>query len=153
METALSYLTILPLDKEQQKVFVQKAIDEILSGYENPLKIEGVLKGIEETIKAIRADVRIREAVFTELEKHGTTAKVYGCEFTKSNRKTWGYDVCNDSVLAELEAKAGEIAEKIKDRRRFLQTLPEGGVVNPDTGEVILPASFTTTEVLTVKIK
>ena len=150
METAISYLSVMPLSKEQRETFVQKVKDEILSGYENPLKIEIILKGIEETIKAIRSDADIREYVLQELAKHGKSTTIYGAELTKSDRKTWNY---NDTEINSITAEIEELKAKLKDREKFLQSIPEGGIIDPETGEILYRPGYTTTEVLTIKIK
>ena len=150
METAISYLSVMPLSKEQRETFVQKVKDEILSGYENPLKIEIILKCIEETIKAIRSDADIREYVLQELTKHGKTATIYGAELTKSERKTWKY---NDTEINSITAEIEGLKAKLKDREKFLQSIPEGGIINPETGEIIYRPGYDVTEVLTIKIK
>ena len=150
METAISYLSVMPLSKEQRETFVQKVKDEILSGDENPLKIEIILKGIEETIKAIRSDADIREYVLQELAKHGKSTTIYGAELTKSDRKTWNY---NDTEINSITAEIEELKAKLKDREKFLQSIPEGGIIDPETGEILYRPGYTTTEVLTIKIK
>ena len=150
METAISYLSVMPLSKEQRETFVQKVKDEILSGDENPLKIEIILKGIEETIKAIRSDADIREYVLQELAKHGKSTIIYGAELTKSDRKTWNY---NDTEINSITAEIEELKAKLKDREKFLQSIPEGGIIDPETGEILYRPGYTTTEVLTIKIK
>ena len=150
METAISYLSVMPLSKKQRETFVKKVKDEILSGYENPLKIEIILKGIEETIKAIRSDADIREYVLQELAKHGKSTTIYGAELTKSDRKTWNY---NDTEINSITAEIEGLKAKLKDREKFLQSIPEGGIIDPETGEILYRPGYTTTEVLTIKIK
>lgn len=52
---------------------------------------------------------------------------------------TYDFSVCNDPELADLEAKSKEIADKVKQRKEFLKTLPEEGmsILNEATGEVV----------------
>jgi len=150
METAISYLSVMPLSKEQRETFVQKVKTEILSGNENPLKIEIILKGIEETIKAIRSDADIREYVLQELAKYGKTAQIYGAELTRTDRKAWKY---NDTEINSITAEIEGLKAKLKDREKFLQSIPEGGIIDPITGEIIYRPTYDVTEVLTIKIK
>ena len=150
MENVISALTLLPSSKEQMLSFVAKVKEQILSGNENPLKIEIILKGIEETIKAIRSDADIREYVMQELAKHGKTATIYGAELTKSERKAWNY---SDAKLNDLNSQIETLKAEIKEREKFLQNIPEGGIVEPETGELIYRPSYNVTEVLTIKIK
>ena len=64
------------------------------------------------------------------------------------------YDQCNDSVWADLKAQAEEITKKLKEREKFLQTLPtDGSVINPETGEPIYRAAKTSTTSVTVTLK
>jgi len=150
METAISYLKVLPLSKDQRLSFVEKVKTEILSGYYNPLEIEIILKGIEETIKAIRSDADIREYVLQELAKYGKTAQIYGAELTRTDRKAWKY---NDTEINSITAEIEGLKAKLKDREKFLQSIPEGGIIDPVTGEIIYRPTYDVTEVLTIKIK
>ena len=150
MENAVSYLRVLPLSKAQRLSFVEQVKAEITSGFYDPLEIEVMLKGIEETIKAIRSDADIREYVLQELAKHGKSTTIYGAELTKSDRKTWNY---NDTEINSITAEIEGLKAKLKDREKFLQSIPEGGIVDPATGEILYRPGYTTTEVLTIKIK
>jgi len=153
MDTALSTFSALPLKVTDRNVFVQKVKDEILSGQYHPLQVEAYLKGAEETIKAIRGDRDVKEQVIDELEKYGKTTDIYGCNFTRSDRRTFNFATCNDSEWDEITAKMEALKEQIKEREAFLKTIPESGMVNPATGELINPPQYTATPVITVKIK
>lgn len=152
MDNALSFLTVMPISKDERGSFVEKAKNEILSGLYNPLYIEAILKGIEETIKAIRADNEIRDCVFNELSKHGKSVKMYGAEFKFSERKNYQYDNCQDSVYASLKSEIEKLTAKLKERETFLKAVPESGIANPDTGEIINRASFTITPILSISL-
>ena len=142
----------MPQNKYERAEFVKGVKDQILSGEYNPLYIEAILKGIEETIKMLRQDPEIRAQVMSEAAKYEKTFKCYNAEFTVSNRKTFDFSTCNDSqwnTYAELEQRNAYFR---KDREKFLKSIPETGHVDPNTGELIYPPAYTQTEVLTIKL-
>ena len=123
---AIPELYRLPENKQQQETFVNAVIGELLGGEYNPLKVEVQLKILEDTIKKIRTDIRVKNLIIEELEKYGKeTAKISGAELKLSQRKT--YDFSNDNTWKELKAK-------IKAREAELKEL---GAI-PETGEQVI---------------
>ena len=141
------------LTKAERNEFVHDIKTNILEGYVDPLQIEIMLKSAEETIKALRTDPEIRECVLSELEKHGKTANIYGAELTRTDKKTWDYSGCGDSKWTAMNEILQATKEDIKDREKFLQSIPESGMADPETGEMIRRANYTVQNVLTIKIK
>jgi hypothetical protein len=153
METALSYLTVLPLTKEERKHFVSKAKSEILAGNDDPLRIVAVLKGIGETIKALQDDKEIKSYVLKEANKYNEKSFEHaGVKFGVSSRRTWNYDGCNYNRYNQLKAEMEAKKEELKELEMFLQSVPESGMADPDTGEMIMPATFTSSEILSITL-
>ncbi len=63
----------------------------------------------------------------------------YGIDITETSK--YDYSTCNDSVLNDLLTQEAEIKDKISERKKFLTAIPKGGVADPETGEMIYPAS------------
>ena len=135
---ALSELRRLPENKAQINTFVNVAIGEILSGEVSPLEVEIRLKVLEDTIKQIRKDVRVKRVVMDEAEQYDKQMFM-GAEINVGSRKTADYS--GDDIWNELKAK-------IKGRETYLKQM---NGVNPDTGEVVV--QYKTTEFLTIKLK
>jgi len=154
MENAIAQFTYLPATKAERETFVQMCVDEITSGARNPLQLEIMLKNLEETVNAIRKHPEVKEAIQAEAEKFTEkTFKVYGCSVTKANRTSYDFTQCQDSTWERLNSQKQSISEQLKDRENFLKAIKPGmSVADPDTGEVIYPPSWTSSEYLTIKL-
>jgi hypothetical protein len=141
METALSTLSILPSNREQLKIFSRQLKDEILSSDKDPLKILVQLKFIEKLIEDVLKDEGIEYHFLKEFELYEKekVVQINGAKLQQSEVGTkYDYDACGDPKWYDLNKQASEIAEKKKEREKFLQSIPyDQGVVDPDTGVFI----------------
>ena len=84
---AIAELRRLPETKEQVKSFAYAVINEIMDGnINNPVEIEVRLKMIEESIKIIRKDPRIKNLIINEVDSGNTN--VMGAVLKLKTRKT-----------------------------------------------------------------
>lgn len=141
METAISTISVLPNNKEQVKLFSRKLKDEILANDKDPLKILVQLKYIEKVLEDVLKDEEIDLHFLKEFELYGKekVIELNGAKLQQSEVGTkYQYDKSGDPVWFDLEKQSKEIAEKKKDREKFLQNIPyDQGVVDPDTGVFI----------------
>ncbi len=119
---ALSELKRMPETKAQIESFAYAAIDELMDGYIDPVEFEVRLKMMEETIKLIRKDPRVKNLVFEQVADGNNL--VLNAEITLKQRATWSFD---DAELIGLKAK-------VKARETLLKQTKG---VDPDTGEVV----------------
>ena len=140
-ETALSTLSVLPSNREQLKTFSRMLKDEILASTHDPLKILVQLKFIEKLIEDILKDENIeyhflKEFFLYEKEK---VIEVGGAKLMQSEVGVkYDYEASGDPKWFDLDKQAKEIAEKKKEREKFLQSIPyDNGVVDPETGVFI----------------
>ncbi len=154
METAISQFTYLPANKAERETFVQMCVDEITSGFRNPLELEIMLKNLEETVSAIRKHPEVKESIQIEAEKYKEkTFKAFGCTITKTSRTTYDFTSCNDSVYIDLKEQETKAKESLKERENFLKTIKPGtAIANTETGEELFPPTTSTTEFLTIKL-
>jgi transcriptional regulator of aromatic amino acid metabolism len=154
METAIAQFTYLPATKAERETFVQMCVDEITSGERNPLQLEIMLKNLEETVNAIRKHPDVKEAIQAEAEKYTEkTFKVFGCSVTKTQRTSYDFTQCSDSVWEKLNTQKQSVAEQLKERENFLKNIKPGmGIADTETGEVINPPHTSTSEFLTIKL-
>ncbi|MDP3452277.1 MAG: hypothetical protein Q8R90_04920 [Bacteroidales bacterium] len=154
METAISQFTYLPANKAERETFVQMCVDEITSGFRNPLELEIMLKNLEETVNAIRKHPDVKDAIQIEAEKYKEkTFKAFGCSITKTSRTVYDFSNCGDSQYHELKEKEAEIKTAVKDREIFLKSIKPGmSIADSDTGEQLYPPQTSTTEFLTIKL-
>ncbi len=148
MENALSTIKLLPATKSELKNYSQKVKSEILSGHYNALEVAGMLKAMEELVKALRSDKDIKDAINDEAEKYPEkTIEMTNFKVTKTSRSTKDYSGI-DTVLDDLNAQAEQLKGMIKAR----QAVIDSGV-NPETGETFAPVPKQTQSILTVTLK
>ena len=150
MENALSTLSVMPENKAEIKTFVASFVEAAKNGYNEPLEVLKKLKILEEVAKQCKSE--LKEFFENESDNYSeTTIEAFGCKFTKSNRTTYDFSVCNDSEL-EIRYKALEQAkEAVKERETMLNTL-KTETVSMETGEVIHPPAKTTNSILSVTL-
>lgn len=149
MTTALSHITVLPSTKAEITNFVELAVNEILSGEYNPLKIEVQLKAMEETIKSIRGNKDVKDQLLEEASKYpDKTFEFAGAKITKSSRSTYDFSACGDSVWNEMSENMAKMKDVIKAREAMLMT-----GLNPETGETFQKPTQSTSEYLTITLK
>jgi hypothetical protein len=138
---AIAELRRMPETKSQRETFVNACVDEILSGNQNPLEIEIILKNMEETIKAIRKDERVKDAIMKEINDFSEKSFTFGnVLFTKKASTT--YDYKHDGEWCRLN-------EKIKEREALLKTIKEP-LADANTGELIQPAIKKSTDTYSI---
>lgn len=151
METikALSVIADAPITYVEIGNLIHLMKQELMSGDYNPLDVELKLKAMEETIKQLRADEDIRAFVLNEAEKHGKSFEWRGAKMSvREVGVKYDWASSGDSEWAILDAQIKELTEKKKAREKFLQSIPDGGTVNPDTAEVVYrPAKTSTTSI------
>jgi hypothetical protein len=139
-QTASYYINVMPSTKKQVTTFVEKYVDEILEGYENPIKVAVQLKAMEEVIKGLRSHQELRELILSEAENYGKNFEECGAKLQIKEAGTkYDYTVCGDSKLNAMYAEMEILKEKIKDREIFLKSIKNESVVDAETGEILLP--------------
>lgn len=149
--TTISKLELFDTNKQGRSQFAESVVEAIESGSADPLKVHIFLKNIEEISKTLTSTDqkknknfklahRFRSALLEEADKHGKAFDYHNARIEqRESGTTWNYDNCNDPILANLETEMATLKEKITERQKFLQNLPEGGttLVIEETGEAI----------------
>lgn len=120
------------------KSLANTAIDAVVSGNINPVEAYISVSRMESAIELFKKNARVRDMVITELERDGgkesfADGMVEVCE----TGVKYDYTSSNDSKLDEMYATLEAIKADIKEREAFLKSIPAGGMVDPDTGEVL----------------
>lgn len=123
---------IRPLSKVDRVKKTAEIVEMFLGGEQNPVELFLKLKGFQDMIKEALDNEDVKRCIQDESEKNGKTYTMLGVEVTNSTRKTYKYETCNDSVYNDL-------INRIKEREKFLKSIPETGTADPETGEVIYP--------------
>lgn len=142
---ALSELHNFPLTKAQQDDFAAQAIEEILSGNTDPVRVDIRLKAMAEVIDCIRKNKQVQEYTLAEMEKWGKRFVRDGVTIEVKTRTTRDFTGI-DPVLDDLYADLDRIKAHIKAREA---TVLAG--VDPATGETFAPPATSTTTFPTYK--
>ncbi len=148
---AISLLNNLPVSKTAVEDIVKSAVDDILSGRQNPLDIAIKLKAMEDIIKAIRANQDVKDFTLDTAEQAGSKsfdfngAKITIAEVSK-------YDYSADKHWSELENTIKIARDRQKIHEKLLQDL-DREMADPETGEMIIPATKRTEPQLRINLK
>ncbi|MDD5508428.1 MAG: hypothetical protein PHD25_08895 [Bacteroidales bacterium] len=140
MDNSLETITQFNLTKSQIDSFACKVLDEIDTGNYNPLAIHLCLKAMEELVKRLKDG--IADQVLAEAGKYGKQFDYLGSRIQLSERRT--YDFSCDSTWCELDKTK-------KQREEMLKHITQP-VADPETGEMIYPAQFKITPVITISL-
>lgn len=119
-------------------VLAQSAINAVVEGEIDPIVAHINISKMEAAIKTFKADDRVRDITLRELSKYGKKQSFGDCTLEEVEAGVkYDYSTCNDSVMDELMRMRQAIDADIKEREAFLKAIPQSGMVNPDTGEVL----------------
>lgn len=154
--TAVGVLSLLETTKEQRESFVRSIVSALDEGTADPLKVHLQVKNTEDLIKQITSDEKYREFLLNEASKYGKSFEQYNAKFqVKETGTRYDYSVCGDSEMMQLQEESDKLAEKIKARQKFLQSLPASGleILKGDELITIYPPIKTSTTSVTVTLK
>lgn len=154
--TAVGVLSLLETTKEQRESFVRSIVSALDEGTADPLKIHLQVKNTEDLIKQITSNEKYREFLLNEASKYGKTFEQYNAKFqVKETGTRYDYSVCCDSELQDLQEQSDKLAEKLKSRQKFLQSVPASGleILQGDELITIYPPIKTSTTSVTVTLK
>lgn len=152
-------LSLFETTKEARAAFVNQIIEQVHEGEQDPIKVHLQLKCAEDIIKQITSNDIFKGDLLDACDKQGGKSFMYqSAKFEKKEVGTkYDYSQCNDQVLVSLEAQHAELTEKLKQRQKFLQTVPIAGyiVTDEDSGETfkVFPPSKSSTTSVAVTLK
>lgn len=143
-ERASSYITVLPTTRSQINTFVEKFRNEMAAGVIEATKVAMQLKAMEDLIKELRSDPKVREIIMDEVDKH--PEKKFGIDgalFEKAETGVkYDFTVCGSSKWNDLTKNIAELKEQLQTEEEMLKKLCLNDgieVVDKNTGEVIKP--------------
>jgi len=138
-----SYITVLPTTRSEIFTFVEKFRAEMAAGYIEATKVAIQLKAMEELIKTLRADEKVREMIMEEVDKYPERQfEIQGAKFEKSETGVkYDFTGCNSAKWKRLKEEKEKVDAILKDEEDFLKTLTktENEVFDNDTGEKLNP--------------
>jgi len=148
---ALTLLNNIPVNKQAVEDIIKSAVEDILSGRQNPLDVAIKLKAMEDIIKSIRANQDVKNFTLYTAEKSGSKSFDFnGARITIADQSKFDYS--KDKRWNELELQKKIVTDKIKIYEKLLQDLDKE-VADPETGELITPAIKTVEKQLRINLK
>jgi len=153
MENAISTINLMPSTQSEVDRMYLMIKNEILSGSENPLKLEVQLKAMEDLIKKLRSDEEIKDQMIIEGYKHPEKSfEMYGAKFTKTTVSVkYDFSDCNDQEYLNLKHITDSYKKELKEREDFLKGLKKS-MADPESGEIINPPVKIGKESISVKL-
>lgn len=110
--------------------FTNGLMEKIEEGIISPIVALKIQKIADAIMSSIDDGIKSRNISFSK-EESGNSL-----EITESSKCY--YDVCQDDILRELEAKQKELAVKVTERKMALKAIPKDGLdyVDDNTGEL-----------------
>lgn len=146
------------LTKSAIKEMASNAVNSVLEEGD-PLKVAEALTAMEVFIKEVKDSKEFKDYVREEITKYGkgytsnSGAKIETIEAGTS----YDYNVCGDTVWEWISSQINGLTASRKEREKFLQTVPTGGLVITDelTGETvkIYPPSKTSTSTYKITLE
>jgi hypothetical protein len=147
-------LALFETTKSERETFALRMVQEIKEGNIDPLKVHMQVKSTEHLLDMLKDNPEYRALLLEQAEKNGKKFEMYNSEFQVKEAGTkWDYSKCDDAVYTELEKELAGIQSKIKERQKFLQTIPESGIADPVNGNMIYRASKSSTTIVQCSLK
>ena len=119
---ALSTLSQLPATREEQKTFANKAIEELLNGDYDLLKVWQQMTIVADTLELIKKSETLKQAVISEVQKFGKDGtEINGCKLTVSQRRNFDFSNCNHAKYNESKAIIEDHTKEVKEIEAFLK--------------------------------
>lgn len=150
----ISIVNLFETDKEGRKFFADSVVTSLLVGNYNPLSIHYNLKCMEAVIKDLLANKDYKDLVLEEASKNGKSFMYKSSVIeTKETGVKYDWEATGDEQIKALLEEEKELKKKIKARQEFLKAVPEGGVADGESGNMIYraPKSSSTTIAVTLK--
>jgi len=144
----------LPISREGIALFAENMKADILEGRVDLKALLYQKKVIEMALEAVFKDEAVKKECIDTIEQYGKQGAGYaGAKIEVSGRKEWDYTKTGDSKIEELLSRQEQIKKEVATRQKFLQTIPSKGMADPETGEIIYPASYKQNDFIKVTIK
>lgn len=144
----------LPISREGVELFASQMVSDILDGRIDLKSLLYQKKIIEMTLERIFDNEEVKDMCIDAISQYGKEGAGYaGAKIEVMSRKTWDYSNTGDSAIEELMGKQELLKKKLATRQKFLQTIPSKGIADPETGEMIYPASNTSKDYIKITLK
>lgn len=156
MNLSVTNLSLFETSKIERQSFTEAIVNNLMEGLADPLKVHLQVKCMEDIIKQITANPVYRDLLVTEAAKYGKNFEHHNAKFEiKETGVKYNYENCGDPILQSLEQKFEAIETELKERQKFLRSLPESGmeILVDDELVKVYPPSKTSTTSVTINLK
>jgi len=156
MNLSITNLSLFETSKLERQSFTEAIVNNLMEGLADPLKVHLQVKCMEDIIKQITANPIYRDLLITEAAKYGKNFEHHNAKFEiKEMGVKYDYDNCNDPVLEFMNNSLRLIENDIKDRQKFLKSIPESGmeILIDDELVKVYPPSKSSTTTVSVNLK
>ena len=134
--TTFEFLKQFPVNKGDVQAVASELAESINEGTFDVLKMSIRIKALETCLDQVKT--MIKDYSLDEADKEGKNfdkegVKVEVCDLGVK----WDFSACNDSIWAGYQQQVKAAEDNRKQREVFLKAIPEGGTVDPETGELI----------------
>ena len=117
-----------PKNKFDQQMLANDIILPVIDGEVNPIETYIKARSMQEALKIVTDDDRIKDLVISEVEKYGNKTEYNNANLqVKDVGVKYDYSVCNDQIYNDLLYMLNDIKEQIKIREKFLSKVPSEG--------------------------
>lgn len=156
MTLTTTNLSLFETTKSERQTFAQSVIEGLMEGNFDPLKVHLQVKCMEDLIKQITSNDVYKDLLVTEASKYGKAFEHYNSKFEiKEMGVKYDFENCGDPVLQSLEQQLESIQNEVKERQKFLRTIPESGmeILVDDELIKVYPPTKTSTTTVTINLK
>lgn len=151
MNLSLSNLSLFETTKVERQSFSEAIVSNLMEGLADPLKVHLQVKCMEDLIKQITSNPVYRDMLVTEAAKYGKSFEHHNAKFEiKEVGVKHNYENCGDPIIKELEDRQASIENELKERQKFLKSIPESGMeilIGDELVKVYPPTKTSTTSV------
>ena len=154
--TTYTDLSLFETSKAERLSFAQSVINSAKDGLISPLKLHLQVKCLEDLIKQITSNPDYKELTLDEAYKFGKTFEQYNAKFEiKEMGVKYDFSVCGDPIINDLLEQQATLDMQIKERQKFLKTIPAAGLQTLIEDEVVTlyPPVKTSTTSISVNLK
>ena len=165
MELQQQSLSLFETSKAERLTFAQGIIQSVIDGKIDPLKAHLQIKCFADLVAMLtETDPKknkmadhakvLRGIVVDAAAKIGKTFTHHNAKFDLKEVGTkYDYTVCDDVEWNNMNAEMLVLKEKMTTREKFLQQVPEGGIADPNNGNLIYRAAKSSTTTVQVTLK
>lgn len=147
---ALATISQLPETRAEAKIFASYAVEEIVNGDNDPVRIFAKLRVIGDAIKDILDAAIVQKVVSEEVEKYKGECVINGNKISVQSRKTYDFASCGYSEWEMLDAEIKGLSDRKKQIETMLKSL-SNPMADAETGAIIYQPSFKESSFLVVK--